>query len=61
MRTATQILGKPKVMTAKDLIKILKRVPDDAKIQVPSHCDSGYYTLNSDAISFDDEKVWIGD
>lgn len=60
MRTATQMFGKVKPMTAKDLIKILRKVPEDTRIQVPSHCDDGFYTISSDGVSFDDEKVLIG-
>ena len=60
MRTAEQILGKWKVMTAKDLIKILKKVPENAQIVVPSHCSAGCYSVGSSQVLFDDEKVQIG-
>ena len=61
MRTAEQILGKSKSMTVKDLKKVLKHLPDDAVVQVPSHMSAGYYTVHSSGIKFDDEKIWIGD
>ena len=61
MRTAEQILGKSKAMTVKDLMKILKKMPEDAKVMVPSHCSAGYYVVNSVGVSFDDEKIHIGD
>jgi hypothetical protein len=48
-------------MTVKDLMKILKKMPEDAKVMVPSHCSAGYYVVNSVGVSFDDEKIHIGD
>ena len=60
MRTGTQIIGKSKLLTAKDLIKILKRVPEDTQIMVPSHTYAGYYCIWTDSVEFDDEKVHIG-
>jgi hypothetical protein len=60
MRTGTQIIGKSKLLTAKDLIKILKRVPEDTQIMVPSHMSAGYYCIRTDSVEFDDEKVHIG-
>jgi hypothetical protein len=47
-------------MTAKDLIKILKKVPENAQIVVPSHCSAGCYSVGSSQVLFDDEKVQIG-
>lgn len=60
MRKGNVIIGKSKALTAKDLIKILKRVPEDAKIMVPSHMSAGYYQIHNDGVEFDDEKVHIG-
>jgi hypothetical protein len=60
MRTAEQIFGSNSVMTVKDLKKILKKMDDDAVIQVPSHCSSGYYSICRSAVEFNEHVIHIG-
>jgi len=60
MRTGTQIIGKSKALTVKDLMKILKRMPEDAKVMVPSHTRAGYYQIHTDGVEFDDDKIHLG-